>query len=150
MPAPTIEHPAPTTPPRASVGPTHTNIPVRPMPPVLVHPTAPVVPQPTPVHPVVPVHPVTPPPAAQPGGQLPITPPIASPTRPPRPHREHGDYYYVEGWDWYPQWFPYWEPYWYWYWLYLYYYYGGDDNREYAEWARDWALRQIAPQWGWL
>ncbi len=78
------------------------------------------------------------------------TRPAPSREHPPTSHHRHHDYVYVEGYDWWPQWFPYWEPYWYWYWQYLYDYYGGDANAEYAEYARDWALRSIAPQWGWL
>jgi hypothetical protein len=84
-----------------------------------------------------------------------VTPPPHVPTHrrpeePPRPHYEHHDYIFIEGYDWWPQWFPYWDPYWYWYWQYLFSYYQGDLYPEYAEWARDNYLRSIAPQWGWF
>ena len=105
----------------------HPPVPRPPVHPPVVHP------------PVVPVHPVVPP----------VVPP---PTHyePPRPHYEHHDYVFVENYGWWPSWFPYWEQRWYSYWQQLYYYYGGDENREYAEWARDQVLRAYAPQMGWL
>ena len=119
--------------------------------------------QPPSVQPPV-VHPVSPgllPPVVHPAP--PATPPVIhppivtrpphrrpSPDEPPTPHRHHGDYVFVEGYDWWPRWYPYWDPYWYSYWQYLYDYYGGADNPEYAELARDAYLRSIAPQWGWL
>ena len=67
---------------------------------------------------------------------------------PPYPHRYYNDYLLVEGWGWWPRWFPYWDQRWFDYWWSLYDYYGGDANPEYAEYARDAALRQYAPQWG--
>jgi hypothetical protein len=70
--------------------------------------------------------------------------------RPPTAHQRHHDYVFVEGHGWRPQWFPYWEPAWHQYWKSLYDYYGGDANPEYAELARDEALRVIARQRGWL
>jgi hypothetical protein len=112
--------------------------------PPVVHPAPPV------VHPPV-IYPA--PPASTPSPHPPIvTRPPHRPSRdePPTPHRHHGDYVFVEGYDWWPRWYPYWDPYWYSYWQYLYDYYGGTDNPEYAEWARDAYLRSIAPQWGWL
>lgn len=131
------------TPPATHGAPAHPVIvdhrvirPVVPTPPV-IHPTPPVVhPVAPPVHPIVPVHSAPP---AHP-----------TPSRPPASHHRHHDYAFVEGYGWWPHWFPYWEPYWYWYWQYLYNYYGGDANAEYAEYARDVALRELAPQWGWL
>ena len=87
-------------------------------------------------HPPVPTHPTHPRPAP-------------SPTEPPASHHRHQDYVFIEGYDWWPRWFPYWEPYWWQMWGWLYDYYGGDANPEYAEYARDWYLRSIAPQWGW-
>ncbi len=98
--------------------------------PPVTHPAQPVA-QPPPV--THPTHPTAPP----------------SPSTPPASHHRHRDYVFVESYGWWPSWFPYWEPYWFWYWQYLYDYYGGDANAEYAEYARDWALRAIAPQWGW-
>jgi hypothetical protein len=68
----------------------------------------------------------------------------------PPSHERHRDYVYVEGYGWWPQWFPYWDPAWLGYWQYLYDYYGGDQYAEYAEYARDEALRGIAAQQGWL
>lgn len=104
---------------------------------VPVHPSGPVHPV-VPVHPIVPVHPVVPPQHAPPSRE-----------EPPEAHHRHGDYVFVEGYGWWPSWFPYWEPYWYAYWQYLYDYYGGDANADYAEYARDAVLREMAPQWGW-
>lgn len=108
---------------------------------------------PPPQHPAT--HPpVTHPPVAQPHPAQ-TTPPVTQPTTPTHPstpptsHHRHHDYAFVEGYGWWPRWFPYWEPYWFWFWQYLYYYYGGDTNAEFAEYARDWYLRSIAPQWGW-
>jgi hypothetical protein len=75
---------------------------------------------------------------------------VGTPWSPPAAHHHHRDYAYVENYGWWPSWYPYWEPYWYWYWQYLYYYYGGNENPEYAEYARDVALRELAPQRGWL
>jgi len=88
-------------------------------------------------------------------------PPIARPAEPhheepphswpaPEAHRRHGDYAFVEGYGWWPRWYPYSDPSWYAYWQYLYDYYGGEANAEYAEYARDAALRSIAEQQGWL
>lgn len=68
---------------------------------------------------------------------------------PPAAHQQYGDYVLVEGYGWFPRWYPYWEAYWYGYWQQLYAFYGGDANPQYAEYARDYALRTIAPQWGW-
>lgn len=70
--------------------------------------------------------------------------------RPPTAHQRHHDYVFVEGHGWRPQWYPYWDPAWHQYWASLYDYYGGDSNPEYAELARDEALRVIARQRGWL
>lgn len=67
----------------------------------------------------------------------------------PWPHRQHHDYIYVDGtWGWWPRWYPYWDQSWFVYWWYLYDYYGGDANPDYAEYARDAALREHAPEWG--
>lgn len=66
----------------------------------------------------------------------------------PWPHRHHHDYVYVDRGGWWPRWYPYWDPQWYVYWWYLYDYYGGDAYPDYAEYARDAALRQYGPQWG--
>ena len=68
--------------------------------------------------------------------------------RPPWPHQRYNDYAPVEGWGWWPRWYPYWDPQWRTYWWYLYDYYGGDEYPEYAEYARDAALRANASQWG--
>jgi len=67
---------------------------------------------------------------------------------PPWPHQHHHDYVYVDRGGWWPRWYPYWDPQWYVYWWYLYDYYGGDAYSDYAEYARDAALRQYGPQWG--
>jgi hypothetical protein len=102
--------------------------------PPVVHPVSPTPVPPTVVHPVAPVHPVVPPVHHE----------------PPRAHHEHHDYVFLENYGWWPRWYPYWDPGWYAYWWQLYEYYGGDAYREYAEWARDQALRAYAAQMGWL
>jgi hypothetical protein len=122
-----VVHPPPTAPVPQPRPPIHPIVPVHPVAPTPVHPGVP-------IHPIVPVHPVIPPVHYE----------------PPRAHYEHHDYVFVENYGWWPHWFPYWEPAWYAYWWQLYEYYGGDENREYAEWARDQVLRGYAPQMGWL
>jgi hypothetical protein len=67
---------------------------------------------------------------------------------PPWPHQRYHDYAVVEGLGWWPRWYPYWDPQWRTYWWHLYDYYGGDAYPEYAEYARDAALRANGSQWG--
>lgn len=82
-------------------------------------------------------------------------PPVLGPVRrhhfhdtPPWPHQRYLDYVSVDGWGWWPRWYPYWDGQWRAYWWQLYDYYGGDGYPEYAEYARDAALRANALQWG--
>jgi hypothetical protein len=76
--------------------------------------------------------------------------PVMSRNTPPAAYQRHRDYNYVEGYGWWPVWFPYWDPTWQTYWQSLYDYYGGDANPDYAEYARDEAMRIIGAQQGWL
>lgn len=105
-----------------------------------VHPVA-VAPTPAysayPGHPAYPVHPGVPVHAAPP-----------SRAHPPASHLRHHDYGFADGWGWWPIRFPYWDPSWRAYWQSLYDYFGGDANSDYAEYARDATVRQVAAQRG--
>lgn len=83
-------------------------------------------------------------------GRVPVHGPVYPPSQPPPAHQRHHDYAYVEGSGWWPTWFPYWDQSWLAYWNYLYDYYGGDAYAEYADYARDAAIRQMAMQQGWI